>query len=97
MRTSESDGEGVANPCWHARSYSYRKPLEAEWAECLEVVRKSSISVMTRRRRRLEPLDTGAVHTVGGNYSTIGRSDLAVPVGDGRPIATDVSVTFLRQ
>jgi nucleoside-diphosphate-sugar epimerase len=30
---------------------------QAEQAECLGVVRKSLISVMTRRRRRLEPLD----------------------------------------
>jgi len=31
--------------------------LQAEQAECLGVVRKSKISVMTRRLRRLEPLD----------------------------------------
>ncbi|MFC4438548.1 MULTISPECIES: hypothetical protein [Natrialbaceae] len=36
--------------------------LQAEQAECHGVVRKSSISVMTRRLWRLEPLDPEAVH-----------------------------------
>ena len=36
--------------------------LQAEQAECLGVVRKSEISGMTRRLRRLKPLAPEAVH-----------------------------------
>jgi hypothetical protein len=44
---------------------------QAEQAECLGVVRKSQISVMTRCRRRLEPLDPEAVHLFQRGYGLV--------------------------
>ena len=48
---------GVGDAGVDAARGGRRRVLQAEQAECLGVVRKTMSSVMTRRQRRLEPLD----------------------------------------